>query len=338
MIFRPDLPLPSYLAGIVSHNHQWLTQLTLLNITIPRTALIQLSGIFNLSVLTIGPGVLATDIGVDDGLLRTWSRAASTGAFSMLRALALRDQPHVTARAFSYLEDFPALSIFAIERVSTIGLPDKVTMVVQDWTLKIGQELRAWLSTVGDSGERQFTWDAISEAFFRLGGQYNKQETTMAKSVVAIMDALPSVHLAIGGQARDAYVDYIVGAGSTHVWHRDSTMAAAAPTTGPKLPQLPLPNWSGSSTVSSNSTKVEPQNSRTADSLISTSIPMTSAQLIPQKRPPQDQDHCQDQPGGPTMAPSKKTRKKMEKDSGQNRAIRPSKHQNLNDLLLDFST
>lgn len=294
---KPNMPLPSYLKSLTSHNHQWLTQLTLLDITIPRTALIQLSLVPNLSVLTIGPGVLATDIGVDDSLLRTWSRSVTTGAFSMLRALVLRSQPHVTARAFSYLAAFPVLSIFAIESVASIGPRDKPTALTYGWKYKTDRDLRDWLVTGG--GAKGSEWDVISQAFFELGSDFSEEQSTAAG--IGAADALPTIHLAVGGLPENALVDVFAREGAMRVWYRSGKMAASDTSNDV---QLPLPNWSSSS---SRDAKPEPQGTAAA---------LSQNQTVPQKRP-LDLQRSSDM-----------TRKKTKP------VMRASKRQNLDDLLL----
>ena len=138
-IAMPNLSLHSYCKDLTSPTYQWLTHLTLLNITVPRSALIQLSMITNLAVLSLGPGLFAPDIGVDDNLIRTWSRSTSDGAFCMLRVLALRDQSCVTIRAFEYLTLFPTLAIFATESVPGIGPRDKIAAGACGWKSKTGK-------------------------------------------------------------------------------------------------------------------------------------------------------------------------------------------------------
>ena len=185
----------------------------------------------------------------------------------MLRGLALREQPHVTARAFEYLTVFPALSIFATESIPGVGPQDKPTALTHGWKYKTGKDLSDWL--VKDRGAGSAKWDAVSQAFFKLGGQFN-EETLTAEGVEAV-DALPTVHLAVGGHAEDAVFD-VAGEGAMRVWYRLGKMAGP-PTTSEALAaqttQLPLPNWNSSSDA-----EMEPQGFSA----------LSPAQAVPQKR------------------------------------------------------
>ena len=307
-ILRPQLPLPCYLQGVKSFDHQWLTQLTLLDITVPRTALIQLSLIPNLSVVTIGPGVLATDIGVDDSLLRTWSRAASTGAFSMLRALVLRDQPYVTTRAFSYLNVFKALAIFATESMPHVGARDKPTALAHGWKYKTRQDLSDWLMTGG--GANSAVWDEISHALFKLAGQLN--DDIMTTKDVEGVAALPTLHLAVGGHAGKALID-VAGKEAMRVWYRSGKIAASE--IEKEETQLPLPDWSSGS-ISSSAVKKE------EEAQGSTAAPST--QTVPSQKRAQDSQ-------GRSSDMAKRNPKRTTP------VIRASKRQDLDDLLLDFA-
>ena len=235
-ILMPSLPLASYLKDVTSSNYQWLTHLTLLSITIPRTALIQVSLVTNLAVLTIGPGVLAPDIGADDNLIRTWSRSAAAGAFRMLRVLAMRDQPYITARAFEYLTVFPALAIFATESVPGVGPQVKDVVLAGEWKSKTGEDLDDWLFR--GSATSSAEWNVISQALFELAGKLHAE--TLKAEDMEILDAFPVMHLAIGGRAENAVVD-VVGEGAMRVWYRLSRVRGSQCNSAI---QSTLPNWS----------------------------------------------------------------------------------------------
>ena len=237
-ISEPNLPLTFYLKEVTSPNYQWLTHLTLLHITLPRTALIQVSLVTNLAVLTVGPNVLAPDIGVDDSLIRTWSRAATTGAFCVLRVLALRGQSLVTPGAFDDLALFPALAVFATESVPGVGPRDKDTALARGWNYKSGEDLSDWLVMGG--GVDSAKWDEISQAFFNLGGQLDRESLT-AEDVKAV-NVFPVLHLAVGGHTENAVID-VAGEGTMRVWYRLSKVGGLQ---GSNALQSMLPEWSNS--------------------------------------------------------------------------------------------
>lgn len=236
---------------------------------------------------------MATDIGVDDSLLKTWSRSASTGAaFSALRVLALRRQPHITPRAFSYLTIFPALSVFATEAVPGIERRDKPIALAHGWSYKSGLDLSVWLAT-GSRGA-SVVWDAMVQALFNLGGQPSR-ELAIAKTVEGII-ALPTVHLALGG-CPDVALIATVGEEKTRVWYRSAASERSNET------QMLLPDWS------SNGENIDPQGFAAA----------SSAQTVPHKRAP---DLREDSVAGKKAKP----------------IVRPSKRQDLGDLLSGFGT
>ena len=216
VIPKPNLPLLSYYDGITSPSDQWLTWLTLSNVTTPRTTLIQLSLVTNLVVLTIGPNVLAPDIGVDDSLIRTWSRSASTGAFRSLRVLVLRGQPNVTPRAFEYLSSFPALSIFATNSVRGSGLMNKDMPSLFGWKHKSTEKTDEWLSQHCD-------WDKFLQNLFQLGGAGDPE--SLPKEGTQEPNILPVIHLAVGGYSEHASVAKSEE-GTMHVWIRTTMIGS----------------------------------------------------------------------------------------------------------------
>lgn len=173
--------------------------MTLSNVTISRRDLINLSKLANIGVLTIGNGVLTPDVGLEDGVVRAWSRAAAdSDAFSLLRVLNLRHQKAVTTRVFQYLHDFPSLSLFNLDECS-IGPRDKAPALAAGWKYKTSKMLNDHLP---DLGKVDATWDSIAHACFRAGGAYGIESIT-AEGVEAI-NALPVLHFALGASTSDA--------------------------------------------------------------------------------------------------------------------------------------
>ena len=215
----PNLPLVSYYKDLLSPNNQWLTYLTLVNVAVPRTALIQVSMVTNLVALVVGPNVLAPDIGVDDSLIRTWSRSASMGAFRSLRILFLRGQTHLTSRAFEYFSSFPALAIVATKSTSGFKTLDRQIVLSFGWECKkykTNYNINDWHNTprrVGRSGCDEFLGE-----MFELSRTIDNE--SLQSEDIQTLDMLPVIHLAIGGYGTDANLDGL-GLEAVHIWTRE---------------------------------------------------------------------------------------------------------------------
>ena len=193
------MKLESYIKPLVSDSFQWITFLTLSNVTISRRDVINLSTLVNLGALTIGSGVLTPDVGLEDGVVRAWARAAAdAGSFSLFRVLNLRNQKHVTARIFQYLHDFPSLSIIGLDGCS-IGVKNKQIAMSLGWQYTTGKMLNEHFP---DCGKVDATWDSVTHACFRAGGAYSI-ETVTAEGVEAV-NSLPILHFALGAATSDA--------------------------------------------------------------------------------------------------------------------------------------
>ena len=193
------MSLGDYTKPLISHSFQWITFLTLSNVIISRKDLINLSSLVNVGVLTIGQGVFTPDVGLDDGVVRAWGRAAvEADAFSLLRVLNLRQQKQVTPRIFQYLNEFPSLSIFNLDDCS-LGPKDKQAAMTAGWKYKTGKMLNDFLPELG---KVDATWDSVVHACFRAGGAYGIGSIT-AEGVNAI-NSLPVLHFTIGATTSDA--------------------------------------------------------------------------------------------------------------------------------------
>ena len=199
VILKPTMAFNDYMAPLMSPSFQWLTFLTLSNITCHRIDLVKISRMPNLGALTVGQGVLAPDVGLEDGIVRAWSNAAAEAdAFSMLRVLNLRGQNHITSRIFSYLHKFPSLALFNAEACS-IGVKDKEVALAGGWKYKTGRILNDFLSEIGKVDK---TWDSAVHACFRAAGAYSIERMT-ADGVEAI-NSLPVLHFSLGAAPPDA--------------------------------------------------------------------------------------------------------------------------------------
>ena len=204
VIERPNMRLGDYIKPASSSSLDWITFLTLSNISCARIDLIKISQLPNVGVLAIGPEVLAEDHGLDDGLIRTWARAAVTAdAFSVLRVFCCRSQKNITPRVFSYITQFPALTILNVEDCD-LNHQHKSDALGYGWKYRAGEVLRDCLVRSCTGGT---DWDSGTHASFQLGGS-SCREVLTAEAVNAI-DQLPRLHLSIGGSLRAAAVGVI---------------------------------------------------------------------------------------------------------------------------------
>lgn len=204
VISRPNMKILDYVKPVTSLSFDWITFLTLSNVTCSRSDLIQISQLTNIGALTVGPAVQAPDIGLDDSLIRIWGRTAVTSnAFSMLRVLNCRSQREITPRAFDHFNQFPALAIFNAEDCK-LGLEEKPMALQHGWKYRNGKDLSDWLVKGGTTGTG---WDSIVHACFRLGGAFSMEALTAEG--VAVLDALAVLHLSLGGPPNNAAVDRI---------------------------------------------------------------------------------------------------------------------------------
>ena len=242
VVSRPDMGLGDYIKSISSPSAQWITLLTLSHITCTRIDLIQLSQLPNIGVLTIGPNVLAEEIGIDDGIIRSWARIAATSdAFSVLRVLSCRSQKDMTHAVFSYLALLPALAIVNFEECN-LGSKHKTDALCHGWKYRTGKILSDCLLSGGTTGAR---WDSVMHASFHMGGSYSTA-AMIAQGVDAI-DSLPRLHLSLGGSPQDAAVD-VTGDRSLKSFYRTTPMAIQeAKTTAFSSHKRPLSQgqWSG---------------------------------------------------------------------------------------------
>ncbi|KAL9127182.1 MAG: hypothetical protein Q9217_003890 [Psora testacea] len=196
IIENPNMPLSSYIEPIDSPSFHWLNFLSLQNIKCPRTALLQIPRLMNLAALTIGEGIYAPDIGVDDSMVRTWGRIAATdsNAFTMLRVLSLRGQSCITSRIFEYLDAFPMLAVLNIDGCG-LGHRDECVAESQGW--KRRTDVEGDLVNVSDEATAA-DWESSLHTFFKLAGTYGVEKLT--QEGVRTADDLPRLYLALGGE------------------------------------------------------------------------------------------------------------------------------------------
>lgn len=196
------MTLAAYITPVTSPSFIWITFLTLSNVTCSRVDLVNVSKLTNLGTLTIGRGVRIGETGLDDSIVRAWSRAATeANAFSMLRVLVCRSQKEITLRSFAYFNHFPALALFIVEDCN-FGPREKEPARTLGWKYRTGKDLSELFMASGLSDHK---WDSTMHAAFRCGGAYGIDCMT-AEGVEAI-DLLPVLHFSLGGDPPDAALD-----------------------------------------------------------------------------------------------------------------------------------
>ena len=214
------MALAAYVTPITSPSFNWITFLTLSHVSCSRADLVNISKLVNVGALTIGRDVSIGETGLDDSIVRAWSRAATEAdAFSMLRVFACRFQKEITPRSFAYFNQFPALALFVVEDCN-FGPRDKEQARCLGWKYKTGKDLSDFFM---GGGLRDYKWDSMMHASFRCGGAYGIECLT-AEGVEAI-DSLPVLHLSLASDPPDAALDLQKG-GRTRCFERMSYQVA----------------------------------------------------------------------------------------------------------------
>ena len=187
------MKLADYMKPIISPSLNWITSLTLSNITCSRTDLIQISRIINIGTLSIGPNVQAEGVGIDDSIIRGWSRlAVDSDAFSVLRILSCRSQKEMTPRIFTYLSQFPSLDFFNVAD-SNLGPQGKPLALQHGWEAKAGVDLT---NVLVKGTSEAWGWDSATAVCFRLTRHSCTEALT--KYAVRRIDGLPVLELTLG--------------------------------------------------------------------------------------------------------------------------------------------
>jgi len=196
IIMVPNMTLNDYIKPTISDAFGFLTFLTLSNV------MVSLYRLVNIGALTIGKGVKIGDAGLDDSIVRTWSRAAAkTGAFSELRVLSCRFQRYLSRACFEHLNHFPALAVFITEDCD-FGPRDKEMVRTIGWKYRTSKDLEGFLM---DSGLKDHKWDNVMAAAFQCSGPLSVERLTDVG--VEALDALPVLHFSLGGVPPAAALD-----------------------------------------------------------------------------------------------------------------------------------
>ena len=194
IILQPNTTFSNYISPLISSSFQWITFLTLSDITCSRTDLVQLSRVVNLGTLTIDEGVNCLDGMFDDSIIRSWGRAAAeSNAFCMLRVLVCRSQQGISIRTFDYLHFLPSLAFFNIQNCN-IGSEDRSVALDKGWECVSSKQT---LNSLPVNAAANPAWDTDLQAWFTNGGRLDVERIS-AEGVQAI-DSLPLLHISLGG-------------------------------------------------------------------------------------------------------------------------------------------
>lgn len=195
----------------------WITFLTLSEINCSRIDLIQLSRLTNLGVLTIGR-LNGGDPIFDDSIVRAWGRAASESrAFTQLRILVCRFSQLVTERIFTYLDDFPALGLLAVDGYNH---PPNFRVCAKEhgwpFTDKLG--LRVYRYEAQAKVTAACTWQHVYNTCFTDGLFHY---TKLDHQYEGVDDAVPILELR-SGSAESVRLQNVLTFAETHLFARKS--------------------------------------------------------------------------------------------------------------------
>lgn len=133
----------------------WLTCLTIGSIGCARNEIFELSRMQNLVALDIGG--FATPA-IEDSIIKNWGRhAIEAGGFSQLQVLFIRGQKDLTAKSLEYLEDFPRLVLFGVEKCDLDNEYETMANNI-GWTTKDADNTLYRIHKEVDSAE---TWEGL---------------------------------------------------------------------------------------------------------------------------------------------------------------------------------
>ena len=200
-INQPDLPLNIYTEPLLSPDLNWLAILTLQNLSVPRSTLIQcLSRLINLAVLTVDKtGFCPSGPCVDDNLVREWTRHAAESedgkAFSALRVLNMRMQPAITIRSFERLRALPQLSIINVYE-SGVGYNDTDAVGKAGWRWRSPDYSPSAIFERQDERDTP-SWDSIAHASLKLARSLESGSMAHRKTADTLTIP-PCLHLILG--------------------------------------------------------------------------------------------------------------------------------------------
>ncbi|KAL8943269.1 MAG: hypothetical protein Q9216_001180 [Gyalolechia sp. 2 TL-2023] len=202
---NPPSDLSECISHVVSPSFAWVTFLTLAHVSFSRTDVVQVARLTNLGRLSLGP-FSNGDLGLDDNIIRAWSRAASEAkAFAKLRILVCRSHFDLTSQIFAYFQEFPALGLFCTNNTNDSaaiknhsresGNPKSSSAFGNQaeeycWYLMKDEELRASALAAHAS-----TWQKVYDNCFQDGVFHAAKSS---KRLDGNGDSLPTLELALG--------------------------------------------------------------------------------------------------------------------------------------------
>ena len=206
---RLDMYLDDYIEHITSPAFAWITFLSLSDITCSRVDVINIARLVNLGTLTIGPGIQLPDVGIDDHIIRSWSRSAlESGAFSRLRVFACRNQVQLTERSFHCIRGLPALNAVVLEACS-LGSSNRHSAKKFGWDYRGSKALALLLS---DGGCTDKSWESIVKTLHdKADGSHQNYSRLEDDQTTA---QTPILSFSIGGAPKPASFDK---AGKNHI-------------------------------------------------------------------------------------------------------------------------
>ncbi|KAL8909307.1 MAG: hypothetical protein Q9207_000317 [Kuettlingeria erythrocarpa] len=207
----------AWIRHITPPSFNWVTFLTLIEINCSRTDLIQLSRLTNLGVLTIGR-LSGGDPVFEATLVRAWGRAASeAGAFIALRILVCRLPQLVTEQIFTYLNDFPALGVLAVDEYK--NPPSFRACAKQNgWSFSGNLGLRIYRYEAEAKASAACTWQHVYNSCFDDG---IFDCTKLDHECGDVDDATPILELK-SGPAESVRLQNVPASAGTHLFARKS--------------------------------------------------------------------------------------------------------------------
>ena len=117
----PQRSMQELISGLSSpkrglDSYYWLTALTISNLELTQSDVLDLTRLPNLVALDIHSPTTDPIGNVSDRTIRAWSEhSATSGAFSKLQVLILRHQRQISHASLNYLNHFPNLTLFGVK-------------------------------------------------------------------------------------------------------------------------------------------------------------------------------------------------------------------------------
>lgn len=230
--------MTEWINHIIPPSFDWVTFLTLSEINCSRTDLIQLSRLTNLGVLTIGR-LNGGDAVFEDSIVRAWGRAASEAqAFTRLRILVCRFPHLVTEQIFTFLDDFPALGLLAVDEYQH-PLAFRARAKDHGWPFVPNLGLRVYRYESEAKVSAVCTWQHVYNTCFSDGlFDYKK----LSRQCDGVRD-IPILDLR-SGSANSMPLQNVLSFAETHVFARKSHGTSNITTSSQSIQKRPAHEYS----------------------------------------------------------------------------------------------